>query len=250
METPGKDLTQMLATAEGVNPPTPRMTWPILRRFGQVIGYLLLWAAVLFASAGSLHWPRAWVYLALYVGGLVVTVVFVLRANPEVIVARGRRHKDTKRFDKICVVIYTPLVFVLPLVAGFDAVRFHWSSLPFATLYVGAALFVLGIGATVWAMAVNPFLEETVRIQTDRGHRVITAGPYRFVRHPMYVGIILSYLAAPLVLGSVWAYVPAVATILLFIWRTALEDRMLRKELPGYEEYAQGTRYRLLPAVW
>jgi len=250
METPEKELTQMSATAEEVKPPTARMTWPILRRFSQVIAYLLLWAAVLFASAGSFHWLRAWIYLSLYVGGLLMTVAIVLRANPEVIVARGRRHKDTKRSDKICIVIYTPLVFVLPLVAGFDAVRFHWSSLPFATLYAGAALFVLGIGATIWAMAVNPFLEETVRIQTDRRHRVITAGPYRFVRHPMYVGIILSYLAAPLVLGSVWAYLPAAATILLFIWRTALEDRTLRQELPGYEEYAQRTRYRLLPAIW
>lgn len=250
MEMPGKGLTRTSATAEDANSPSPSKTGPILRRSIQVIVYTLLWAGVLFASAGSFHWPRAWVYLGLYVGGLVVAVAIVLRTNPEVIVARGRRHKDTKRFDKICVVIYTPLAFVLPLVAGFDAVRFRWSSLPFATLYVGAALFVLGIAATAWAMAVNPFLEQTVRIQTDRGHRVITAGPYRYVRHPMYVGVILSNLAAPLLLGSVWAYVPAAATILLFIWRTALEDRTLRKELSGYEEYAQRTRFRLLPAIW
>ena len=179
-----------------------------------------------------------------------VTMAIVLRTNPEVIAARATRHADTKRFDKVFVALYSPLVFVLPLVAGLDAVRFRWSSLPFATLYAGAVLYVLGTIPAAWAIAVNPYLEQTVRIQTDRGHRVITVGPYRFVRHPLYVGVMLANLAAPLLLGSLWAYVPAAVTVLLFIWRTALEDRTLRKELAGYSEYAQRTRYRLFPGVW
>jgi protein-S-isoprenylcysteine O-methyltransferase Ste14 len=216
----------------------------------QLVVYTVLWAAVLFTAAGRLDWLRAWVYLGLYVGGLMVTLAVVLRTNPEVIAARAKRHADTKHFDKVFVALYTPLVFLLPLVAGLDAVRFRWSSLPFATLYVGAALYVLGTVPAAWAMAVNPYLEQTVRIQTDRGHVVIASGPYRIVRHPLYVGVIVANIASPLLLGSLWAYVPAAMTVLLFIWRTALEDRTLRHELPGYAEYAQRTRHRLFPGVW
>ena len=99
-------------------------------------------------------------------------------------------------------------------------------------------------------MVVNPYAESSVRIQTDRGQTVVTSGPYRFVRHPMYVGIILMSLANPLVWGSAWALAMSGVLILLFLWRTAKEDQTLRRELPGYDEYAAQTRYRLLPGVW
>jgi protein-S-isoprenylcysteine O-methyltransferase Ste14 len=111
-------------------------------------------------------------------------------------------------------------------------------------------LHLLGSIPIAGAMATNPHLETTVRIQEDRGHRVSTSGPYRVVRHPMYVGAILQFAGAPLVLGSLWACLPVAAAPVLFIVRTALEDRTLRRELPGYEAYAQRTRYRLLPGVW
>jgi protein-S-isoprenylcysteine O-methyltransferase Ste14 len=131
-----------------------------------------------------------------------------------------------------------------------DAGRFGWSPLPSEALYLGVALTAAGYVMGTWAMAVNVFFEPTVRIQWERHQRVVTSGPYRIVRHPGYVGAILGGLGAPLFLGSAWMFVPTIGALLLFVARTALEDRTLRKELPGYQEYAQRTRYRLLPAVW
>src|ERR1019366_7444848 len=130
-------------------------------------------------------------------------------ANPELIATRGAKHANTKPFDKAFGAIYTALMLALPLVAGLDAVRFGWSRLGSQTLYAGAALFILGTIPTLGSVAVNRYLETTVRIQEERGRQVVTSGPYRFVRHPMYVGLILQFIALPLVLGSKWAFVPA-----------------------------------------
>jgi protein-S-isoprenylcysteine O-methyltransferase Ste14 len=160
------------------------------------------------------------------------------------------RHADTKRFDKIFLAVYLPLVSIQPAVAGLDAVRFLWSSMSFAFVYIGTILFVFGIVLIGWALSVNKYAETSVRIQTDRGHTVVTSGPYRLVRHPMYVGTILMYLGTPLVWGSVWALLLGALMGVLLIWRTAREDRTLRNELAGYEEFTTRTRYRLLPGLW
>jgi protein-S-isoprenylcysteine O-methyltransferase Ste14 len=173
-----------------------------------------------------------------------------LRLNPAIIAARGRWHRDTKRFDKVYVALSAPLAFPLPAVAGLEAGRFGWTSLPQWTLYGGALLFLFGGVIVGWTMAVNPYLETTVRIQSERGHKVITSGPYRFIRHPMYAGGLLQLVAVPLVLGSRWAFAVAGASGALLLWRTILEDRTLVRELDGYREYALGTRYRLLPGIW
>jgi protein-S-isoprenylcysteine O-methyltransferase Ste14 len=135
-------------------------------------------------------------------------------------------------------------------VAGLDE-RFGWSP-PFAAgLHVGGALgVVLGFALFLWAMAANAFFSEGVRIQTDRGHKVATQGPYRTVRHPGYVGAMLAEAATPVLLGSLWALIPAAGSVLCYVIRTALEDRTLVAELPGYAEYTTRTRYRLLPGIW
>jgi protein-S-isoprenylcysteine O-methyltransferase Ste14 len=101
-----------------------------------------------------------------------------------------------------------------------------------------------------WVMATNTYLSEVVRIQEERGHRVIKDGPYQFIRHPMYFGVILAVLCVPLALGSWWSLIPAALIVILFIIRTALEDRTLQAELPEYKDYADVVRYRLFPGVW
>jgi protein-S-isoprenylcysteine O-methyltransferase Ste14 len=222
----------------------------MVKRIVQLVAFMLIWGVLCFASAGTLNWPRAWIYLALLAGGFTVGAVVVFKTNPQVIAERGKLHADAKFFDKIIIAIYTLLLFTMPVIAGFDAVRFRWSSMPFASVYVGAVWYVVSLIPPLWAMAVNPYLETAVRIQQDRGQRVFTSGPYRFVRHPMYAGVILNQFAAPQVLGSRWAYAPAFAIVVLFIVRTAFEDRTLLNELPGYKEFAGHTRYRLLPGVW
>ena len=117
-------------------------------------------------------------------------------------------------------------------------------------LYVGIALHTAGSVPFIAALATNPFLETTVRIQNDRGHFVIVSGPYAVVRHPMYAGLSAMYPAWALIIGSRWALIPAAAIVLLFMFRAVKEERVLRRELPGYEEYAAVTRYRFLPGVW
>lgn len=244
------DTRRFMATQAVLAPDKPPAIRAVIKRISQVTLFAVAWGVICFGSAGTTHWLRGWIYMALSAGGLVVSSVLVVMLNPATVAARGKWHRDVKGYDKAIVLLTTLLTLCLPVLAGFDAGRYHWSSLPFATVYLGAALHVLGTVPAVWAMIVNPFLETGVRIQTERAHRVIDAGPYRLVRHPMYAGVLTANLAVPLVLGSLWTFVPAALLAALFVTRTALEDRTLRRELPGYEEYSQRTRYRLIPGVW
>ena len=234
------------ATAVETSPERPKLARLVLK----LLAFTALWGAVLFISAGRLDWPRAWIYLGSCILAVTANAAGLIWKNPGLLRERWKKRANTKTFDKVFMVLYTPTVFALPVVAGLDAGRFGWSSMGPETLFAGVVLYLLGSIPIAGAMATNPHLEATVRIQEDRGHKVITSGPYRVVRHPMYAGAILQNASAPLVLGSLWAYVPAGVVTLMFIVRTALEDRTLRNELPGYEAYAQRTRHRLLPGIW
>lgn len=209
------------------------------------------WIAAIFVSAGTMSWLRGWICVIATLAMYALAVVLVQRRNPELLEARANwRHRDTKSFDKVFVSLLLPLYFAQPVVAGLDAVRFRWTSMPFGTVYIGLSFLILGMGLVTWAMTVNPFAETTVRIQTERQHQAITAGPYSIVRHPMYVGGILMFPALGLIFGSMWAFLVGIVLAILFVWRTAMEDRTLRRELPGYAAFAAVTRYRLLPGLW
>jgi len=209
-----------------------------------------LWSVLLFVAAGRVNWKRAWVYVALYMSTLVIGEIVVSIKRPEILRERAQRHANTKAFDKVIVPLIVVTFFLFPLVAGLDAVRFGWSHIGWKAFFAALPLYLTGCLLVPWTMIVNPHLERTVRIQAERGHQVVKSGPYAVARHPMYAGVILQSLTAPLLLGSLWSYVPVAATICLFVVRTALEDRTLRNELPGYAEYARNTRYRLLPGIW
>ena len=209
-----------------------------------------LCAFLLFASARRLDWPRAWVFLGLVLLGELLTAAVLAAVNPVLLERRGRMEAGTKAYDRAFVALWLVLAFATPVVAGFDAGRTTESPVPLAGMYAGLLAMLLAYLLGAWAMAVNEHFELLVRIQTDRGHRVVTAGPYRIVRHPGYLAAIVGGLAAPLILGSLWAFAPALACALLFTVRTALEDRTLREELAGYQEYASRTRHRLLPGIW
>jgi protein-S-isoprenylcysteine O-methyltransferase Ste14 len=202
---------------------------------------------LLFASAGRLDWGWAWAYVGVSVAILVANVLVM---PPELIAERGKAGKDVKRWDRIVTGINILPVLGAPVVAGLDK-RIGWSpQLSPAVHVLGLVLLVLGQGLFTWSMVSNKFFATAVRIQMERQHTVAMGGPYRYVRHPGYVGFIVSAFALPLALGSLWALIPAALTLFLFVIRTALEDRTLQAELPGYAEYAQQTRYRLLPGVW
>jgi protein-S-isoprenylcysteine O-methyltransferase Ste14 len=210
----------------------------------------LIFAVILFAAAGTLSWMRGWVYFLFMLFIEVCTLMILARKAPETLKQRGALHTGVKTFDKVFAAGWLALVLITPLVAGFDAVRFRWSSMPIAALYVGAAIIAFMSIFGTWAMVENAHFEQFVRIQTDRKHCVVTSGPYRIVRHPGYAGSVLGALGVPLMLGSWWTFAPGGAVVFLFIIRTALEDQTLRKELEGYEAYARRTRFRLLPGIW
>lgn len=138
----------------------------------------------------------------------------------------------------------------IPVIAGLDVGRFHWSSLNIYFAPVGLMLFSISTVIINWAMIVNPYFEPTVRIQKDRGHKVITNGPYKIVRHPGYLAGILYTSSIPLIIGSLYTFIPVGIYILLIVVRALLEDRTLHRELNGYPEYAKKVRYKLLPWLW
>jgi protein-S-isoprenylcysteine O-methyltransferase Ste14 len=219
----------------------------VRKRMIQVVVQTVAFAAILTLSAGTLRWIWVWVYLG---AGLMILVANALVLPPELIAERGTGRQNVKRWDKVITgLMIVPTLGIL-VVSGLDR-RFSWSpKLPVAVHLVALVAMALGQALFTWAMASNKFFSTRVRIQEDRSHAVATGGPYRWVRHPGYVGYIAFSMATPLILGSLWGLVPAAIVSLLMVVRTAYEDRTLQRELDGYAEYAQRVRYRLVPKLW
>ncbi len=238
-------------TSNQQSPANPDLSRKITRRIVQVFLVVLIQAAVLFLLSWDFRWLGAWFYMGIYLGMLVVNAFILLRRSPEMVAERAQVGEGAKGWDKIIGTIMMMFGSLGMLVISALDRRFGWSpSLGLGVQIAGAALYVLGFVWFMWAMASNRFFSTIVRIQKDRGHTVETGGPYRFVRHPAYASMLWSSLGTVLLLGSLWALIPLGVFITLNVVRTALEDRTLRTELPGYEAYAQRVRYRLLPGVW
>jgi protein-S-isoprenylcysteine O-methyltransferase Ste14 len=222
------------------------------RRLIASVGWsLLIFLLCLFLPAGTWMWTKGWLFLFVTVAASILITVYLRRVNPDVIAARVNRHDGTKRWDLLLGLVFIlPTMLAMPIVAALDDGRFHWFHLPWWGCVLGYVLLTVGMVGVTWAESVNKFFEPSVRIQTDRGHRVIDGGPYAFVRHPGYVSGFFVFIGMPLCLGSLWALIPAVLLCLLLVVRTVWEDQTLRKELVGYEEYAKRVRFRLFPGVW
>jgi protein-S-isoprenylcysteine O-methyltransferase Ste14 len=202
---------------------------------------------LLFIPAGTPDWPMAWVLLGIY---LVTSVIHILVVSPGLIEERSSRHEDSKAWDRYLVIVLILSGFMILIITGLDH-RFGWTGpLPLPVTIISLVLVILASALVTWATAANRFFSATIRIQNDRGHSVVSAGPYRFVRHPGYAGWIGYYFFLPLMLGSVYSLVPAGFAAGLIIVRTTLEDRTLLGELEGYREYTGRVRYRLVPGVW
>lgn len=209
-----------------------------------------VWGGLLFAAAGTWQWPAAWTHLALWAVTLTVNFFVLLPNHRDVLAARLQRKRSAAGWDTALLGSFAVVMPAIPVVAGLDSVRYGWAPLPAWSMAVALPLHAAGDALVLWAMLVNPFAEKTVRIQSDRGHRVVSRGPYGLVRHPMYLGTGLMLLAMPPVLQSSWAFAPAGLTLALMVVRTAAEDRLLRRELPGYSAYAEHTPWRLVPGIW
>jgi protein-S-isoprenylcysteine O-methyltransferase Ste14 len=202
--------------------------------------------------SGHWGWWEAWAYGAIGIVGFALSRGLAARRHPDLLAERARfmRHENAQPWDRILAPLLGLGGGLIPLVAGLDA-RLGWSR-PFGgPLKVAALLVILaGYAFGSWALIENRFFSGMVRIQTDRGHRVVSTGPYRWVRHPGYAASILTYLASPIFLDALWAFLPAAFLVIVLVIRTALEDRTLQAQLAGYRAYAERVRYRLLPGVW
>jgi protein-S-isoprenylcysteine O-methyltransferase Ste14 len=215
--------------------------------------YSLGFPALIFLSAGTIHWPMGWWYYGLVVAATLLSRLIAAFVHPEMLRERGRSlgAENAAEWDRIL----SPMIgLILPvvvlLIIGFDH-RWSWSpEFPLWVAPVSIVVVVSGYAFSTWAFLVNRFFSGVVRIQAEREHTVVTNGPYRFVRHPGYLGALVAMAATSFMLGSLWGLIPFTLYAGVSVLRTALEDRMLQEELPGYREYAQRTRYRLLPGIW
>ena len=212
--------------------------------------FIILLAVILFVAAGSWDWWMGWLYMAVY-ALMAVIGVLVVPLDPELVEERTRIKEGVKEWDKKISVagsVLYPLAILV--VAGLDR-RFGWSPQVQPLLpYIALAFAAAGNLLSIWATAVNKFYSRFVRIQKERGHRAVSDGPYRAMRHPGYLGQIVFSLSSALALESLWAFVPCGLFAALLVVRTALEDRTLLDELEGYKEYARRVRYRLVPFIW
>ena len=212
--------------------------------------WLAIMIAAMFGSAGTWDWPRGWMFFGVYCLLTAIACVWLWIVNPEIFAARSKIQKGTKGWDRILTVfIILTYIAILP-VAALDDGRFHWAPQPEWVVLLGYVMFAAGFMAFAWAQSVNRNFEATVRIQTDRGHEVITTGPYAIVRHPGYIFAICMILGQTLALGSLYALIPAGVLVLLVLVRTLGEDATLKAELPGYAEYAARVKQRWIPGVW
>jgi protein-S-isoprenylcysteine O-methyltransferase Ste14 len=226
----------------------PNAVADILKRAGAVAIFPVMMAVVLFLAAGRLDWTWAWVYMGINLANVLVVGPITIRTNPETVAEHGEL-KMTEKWDEVGSVSYLLAMYIaLPLVAGLD-VRFGWAQdLNVAWHVAGAAVLAVGLGLSAWAMIRNAYMWSAVPIQ--RGQTVCSTGPYRFVRHPGYLGLILQALGVPILLGSFWALIPGITAAVCMIIGTSLEDRMLQAELPGYQDYLLKVRFRLVPGIW
>lgn len=211
---------------------------------------LIIFTGAWFGIAGRVAWLQGWAFLLIFIIFSSILVWRLSRVNPELLKERNLPAEKAEPWDQKIMRIYTVVLFVLLIVSALDGGRFRWSAVPLGIQLIGWA-FLAVAGVMVWhVMMINAYLSSWARIQDDRGQVIIQEGMYRYIRHPMYSGIIIGFLGLPLVLTSWWAMIPGVVIVGLFIYRTYREDQMLFDGLAGYAEYADKVKYRLLPGIW
>ncbi|CAA9399407.1 MAG: hypothetical protein AVDCRST_MAG55-557 [uncultured Rubrobacteraceae bacterium] len=213
---------------------------------------LVVLAAALFGSAGTLLWPAGWAFMALFFGFALAMVLWLAREEPELLAERMSSpiQRGQPLWDKVFVAAVVLLFLAWLIVMPLDAVRFGWSEVPGWLQFLGALGLVLSFYIMFLAFRENAYLAVVVKLQEERGQSVVGTGPYRYVRHPLYSSTFLFLPAAALLLGSWWGFLPGAVVLGLLVWRIPLEERVLENGLAGYDEYERNVRYRLIPRVW
>ncbi len=221
----------------------------LYRSLGSLAVTLLIMAVLLFGAAGTVDWAAAWRYLALFVVVIAIAIAYLWRVDPELFAVRRRPQAGSKSWDFAYVAVTVAAFALILPVAGLDF-RFDWLRAPAPLVWLGYLLFIAGFWITSWAQGVNRYFELTVRIQTDRGHKVIDTGPYAVIRHPGYAGGLALGLGTALALGSLVAVIPVLICCITLALRTLAEEATLEVELPGYADYMQRVRFRWIPGLW
>jgi protein-S-isoprenylcysteine O-methyltransferase Ste14 len=224
----------------------------VLQLLANIAGMAVVFALVLFLPAGTLAWRAGWIFFALFFVFVCALSFWLLRFNRDLLVERltGVGRRDQKAWDKILLAMAGLGFFAWLALMALDAVRFGWSRVPTWMQGLGAVLLFGSFWIFYLTFRYNPYLSPAVRLQSERAHRVVDTGPYRYVRHPMYAGFALFTVSTALLLGSWWGLVASAALVALVAVRATLEERVLRAELEGYDVYARRVRYRLLPYLW
>jgi protein-S-isoprenylcysteine O-methyltransferase Ste14 len=212
----------------------------------------VIFAAFLFGGAGTLHWPAAWIFLALFFGCAVAVTLALARRDPALLAERMRppAQKSQPLWDKVFLSGMAVGWFGWLWLMGADAARYHWSSVPVWLETLAAPVIVLAFWIIHRTFVVNTFAAPVVKVQREREHAVVTTGPYAIVRHPMYAGAIILIPAIAVLLGSWYGLAASLLILGGIVFRTAMEDSTLKHELPGYAAYAARVRYRLVPLIW
>lgn len=213
--------------------------------------WVVVMGALLFMPAGTLHWPAAWVFLGTIAILGIAGGSWLAKHDPALLAERMHpmMQSDQPAADKIFMLVFGFVALIWFLAIGFDK-RYHASDMPLGLQVLGFAMLVLSGGFIMWVMRENSFAAPVVKLQTERGHRVVSTGPYAWVRHPMYSGTVLFFVGAPLLLGSWWGVAMSPLFVLLFAIRVRIEERALVAGLPDYADYARRVRYRLVPGLW
>jgi len=222
----------------------------LLKRAFRLISGVAVFGLTIFGIAGRIDWLGAWALTAFFFFFLAFVLLWGTFNAPELLDERGSTAANVKSWDKTIMRLYRFMLMLLMIIASLDAGRFRWSHISVIWQACAGLVIVLASLVIFWCLRTNAFLSSHARIQDDRGHSVVKSGPYQYVRHPMYIALMILMPSVALLLGSWWALAPAGIIVVLFAIRTRLEDRMLREELAGYKDYANSVRYRLVPRVW
>lgn len=235
---------------EQLAPSTPNVQRGVVRWAVRETMGMVMYIPFLFWPAGTWNWPMAWALMAITALWIIGTAIVTIPRYPELLAERAGPRKGSKAWDTAILGLIGVMMLVKMLLAGLD-LRFGWTGrFPLWVEIAGMTAAILGYGLVVWATGSNAFFSQVVRIQKERGHSVASGGPYRFVRHPAYLGMVSIELGTSIMLGSWLALIPGGISIILLILRTMLEDRILISDLSGYAKYAENTRYRLILGVW
>jgi protein-S-isoprenylcysteine O-methyltransferase Ste14 len=223
----------------------------IKQQMRQFVVFFMAFALALFLPAGTLVWPAGWIFLMLFFSFYLAITVWLFRHNPGLLQERmSLRTSDQQGWDKVLFPLLVVFLFAWLMFISFDAVRFHYSPVPVWLQLVGALVLLCSFALLFLTFRENAYLSPLVRIQDERGHTVVSSGPYHYVRHPMYAAIVIFVVGTPLLLGSRFGVLLGLIFIVMLARRAVLEERTLREELPGYAAYISQVKYRFIPCIW